>query len=305
MKTGDRVVDWPLEHGLGTSWVTTKDGTRLRVLTAGDVRARRLLLVHGFPQNAAEWRRVLALVRDRFRVLLVDLRGFAGSDLATNGRYDLDTVVSDLVTVLETPELGGAAGPAIVCGHDWGGPIVWELCTQRPDLVQHHVSVNGPHWGAYLLELKSSSVQRKRSWYVGLFQIPGIEHVLSSQGAGFFAWMFRSSSPNDLFTSEDLEIYLAPLRDPKRLRAGLSYYRQARGRLAKLRGGDLGPPVRVPTTIVWGERDPVMRKTMPDTMREHFCPGAEILRLPGVSHWVPEERPDAVAQAILAGAGAA
>jgi len=298
-KNGDRVHDWPLELGLEARFVEVGDGTRLRVLVGGAERGPRLIFVHGFPQNAAEWRKVAALLGERYRVVLYDLRGYGASELGRSERYDLDTLASDLEAVIDATRSEGDPSLApLLCAHDWGGPIAWHVVGRSPSLVRGHVSVNGPHYAAYARDLAETSDQRARAWYTVVFQIPGVEHALSAKGAAAIAWMLRRSSPPGLFSDEDLELYLAPMRDPARLRAALSYYRSAARRLLTAKSGVFeAPTVTVPTIIVWGERDAALVRTAPDTIQAHYCPTAEIRRIPA-SHWVPEESPEVVASAL-------
>jgi pimeloyl-ACP methyl ester carboxylesterase len=298
-KNGDRIHDWPIELGLETRFVRAGDGTRLRVLVGGAERGPRIVFVHGFPQNAAEWRRVVSLLRDRYRVVLYDLRGYGASELGPSDGYDLDTLASDLEAVLDATQHEGDPSLApLLCAHDWGGPIAWHVVGRSPALVRGQVSVNGPHYAAYARDLADTSEQRARAWYTAVFQIPGVERLLSANGAAAIAWMLRRSSPPGLFSNEDLELYLAPMRDPARLRAALSYYRSAARRLLTAKSGVFeAPTVTVPTIILWGERDAALVRTAPDTIQTHYCPGAEIRRIPA-SHWVPEESPAEVERAL-------
>jgi len=301
-KTGDRLLDFPAECGLETRWIEARDGTRLRLLCGGAEKAPRLLCLHGFPQNAAEWRRLLPFVRHRFRVLLLDLRGFGASELARSGAYDMDTLVDDLAIVLESTASEGDGGPAHLCAHDWGGAIAWELARRRPELIRHHVSVNAPHLGAYIRELVSNRMQLKSSWYTLLFQIPLIEHLLAANGASGLVAGLRGSSRPGTFSDEDLELYVGPLRDPKRMRAALSYYRAGSGKLVSVaRGKERGERIEVPTTIVWGERDAAIQRSVAERMQRDYCPHAEIRWLRGATHWVPDECPEDVARAVIDG----
>lgn len=300
-KTGDRLEDYPAEHGLVARWVEAADRTRLRVLVGGNPSGRRLLLVHGFPQNAACWRSVITRVRDRYRVLAVDLRGYGKSELSRSGSYGLETLSQDLASVLEQTQDEGAPGPAVLCAHDWGGPLAWELLHRRPELVSHHVCLNAPHYDAYIEALRTDAEQRKSSWYTVWFQTPFLEHLFAMNGAAFFAWTLRATSAPGTFTDEDLELYLAPLRDPARVAAALAYYRQARDRLFTQRGrGRSLPPIRVPTTILYPTRDAALRRVILDIVRDRYCPGANVIDVEGATHWLPDERPDDVAAALLA-----
>lgn len=303
MATGDRLTDFPAEHGLETTWITARDGTRLRVLLGGEQSGPRLLCVHGFPQNAAEWRKVHALVRDRFAVSIVDLRGFGRSDLAASGDYTLETLTADLESVIDGTAGHGRGDRVHLLSHDWGGPISWSLCEKRPQLVAHHTAVNAPHFGAYTKELLGDSKQLRGGWYTLMFQIPGIERVLAANGAATFANGLRASSAAGTFSDEDIELYAGPLADPVRLGACLSYYRAAFRRLLRTRGRFVPPaePIRVPSIVVWGLRDEAVRFAIAEAMKRLVCPDAEIRPIEGATHWVPDERPDLVARAVLDG----
>ena len=299
-KTGNRLVDFATEHRLTEHRIPMRDATVLRVLTAGEPGAPRLLCLHGFPQNAAEWRRVIGLVRDRFFVIAPDLRGYAESSLSATGRYDIETLASDVIELCGEPELG--SGPVHLVAHDWGGAIGWHALGRRPELFARHVCVQGPHLGAYVSALRSDAKQRMGSWYTAMFQLPFAEYALSRNGAAVLANALRSSSAPGTFSDEDLELYLGPLADPKRMRAALSYYREAARRIATLGKRFFDTPmIDVPTTFVWGTRDAAIRKIVRDITIERYCPSARVVELAGVSHWVPDEAPQAVADALIAG----
>ena len=300
MKAGDPTATWPTRAGFETKFLTMADGTRLRVLLRGPKTGQRVVLVHGFPQNASAWRKVVAELGDAARSILVDLRGYAGSDFSKSGRYDMDTLASDVIRVLEDTANEGAPGPAILVAHDWGGPISWEVAVRRPDLVKHLVAMNAPHGAVYARELAKNPKQRKASWYVGVFQLPFVEYAFSRNGAGVLFGALRKSSRPGTFTDEDLELSLGPFRDPKRLGAAFSYYREARREIAR------NPSkvkdrrqVTVPATILWGKRDTAIMSGVAERIVSDHAPHATIRWLEEATHWVPEEEPRAVARAIL------
>lgn len=302
--SGDPQAEYPAQHGLQERYVATADGTRLRVLLGGNLRGPRLLLVHGFPQNAAEWRRLLPFVEETFRVMLVDLRGYAKSDIPKSGDYSLDTLARDLEAVIDATASEGAPGPVHLAAHDWGGPIAWRLLENRPELVAHFVAVNAPHYAAYTKELLGNRRQFAASWYTLLFQLPGLEHVLGLRGAAALADTLLRSSRKGTFGRDDIELYIGPLRETARLRAALSYYRSGFSRLVgKLTGKEDEQPsiIRVPTIILWGEKDRAIRPDVASRMKRDHVPDAQLRWLPDASHWVPDERPDEVAKALLDG----
>jgi len=91
-----------------------------------------LVLQHGFSQDSAEWTQYgyVAPLAEKFRVVLLDMRGHGHSDKPHDGAaYALSNLVGDVVAVLDA--LG--AGRAHYWGYSMGGWIGLGLLTQRPD----------------------------------------------------------------------------------------------------------------------------------------------------------------------------
>ncbi len=298
--SGEPTMTWPARDGFETRTVTATDGTRLRIAMKGPADAPRVLFVHGFPQNAAIWRRTVACLGGKVRALLLDLRGYGGSELAKTGRYDLDTLANDFVRVLEETADEGRKGPAILVAHDWGGVIAWELVLRRPDLVKHFIAVNAPLGAAYVRELRTNRAQRRASWYVGFFQLPFVEHLLASNGASFVERALRGSAREGTFTDEDVELLAGPMRDVRRVRAALAYYRASRQALiTNPATANDTRQVEVPATILWGRRDTALMASLAENIVKDHAPHAKLEWLDDASHWVPDEAPDAIARAVL------
>ena len=59
-------------------------------------------------------------------------------------------------------------------------------------------------------------------------------------------------------------------------------------------------PVRVPTTFVWSDRDPALGRGGAERTRHHVDADYRFVEMSGVSHWIPDERPAELADAIVA-----
>lgn len=289
---------WARDLGLHGAEVTAPDGTTLRFWVGGAADGPRAILLHGFPQNAGAWHKVAPLLTGEMRVVIPDLRGYGASELAASGKYDLDTLAEDVVTLEgATRREGEAPGRAMLVAHDWGGPIAWHVLHTRPETVRGLVATNAPHFAAYARELQTPE-QAKRAWYTGVFQIPLVEHLLAAGNGKAFRMVFEKSAPAGLFTPDQIDSFVAPLLRPGRARASIAYYRAAARYLAAHRREirDL-PQTRVPATIVWGEDDAALARTHPDACAR-FVANLETRRLDGVSHWVPEQAPAEIARAV-------
>jgi pimeloyl-ACP methyl ester carboxylesterase len=96
-----------------------------------------VMLLHGLGTNLASWDRVTALVRDRFRLVLVDLPGHGRSTVPEPHSFDGDLAAVDAVrTTLDL------RSPTAV-GHSFGGMIAVALAADRPGSYRGAVNVDG------------------------------------------------------------------------------------------------------------------------------------------------------------------
>jgi 3-oxoadipate enol-lactonase len=89
-----------------------------------------LLLLHGLMASGVMFDPLIALLRDRFRMLIPDLRGHGRSgDL--DGPYDVPALTADLDTVLAEARFDRSA----VMGYSHGGAVAQQLAHTRPAAV--------------------------------------------------------------------------------------------------------------------------------------------------------------------------
>jgi pimeloyl-ACP methyl ester carboxylesterase len=120
-----------------------KSGVRLRCAVAGD--GPLVILVHGWPESWYSWRWQMRPIADAgWRVAAIDVRGYGGSDRPWPVEaYDMETIVGDVMAVADA--LGG--GEAVLIGHDWGAPIVWNTALTRPDRIRAVAGLSIPYSG--------------------------------------------------------------------------------------------------------------------------------------------------------------
>jgi pimeloyl-ACP methyl ester carboxylesterase len=105
------------------------NGITLRAAVQGS--GPLVLLVHGFPEGWYSWRHQIGpIAAAGFTACAVDVRGYGGSSKPP--------AVADYALAQITADIAGAAPPvsltrtAILVGHDWGAPIVWNTALTRP-----------------------------------------------------------------------------------------------------------------------------------------------------------------------------
>lgn len=280
------------------------EGVRFRVYRAGPTgdpaSAARppALLLHGVPQTADVWRHLIPeLASDRV-VIAPDLKGLGGSEVV--GPYDVPTLVRELAALA----LHEVDGEVDVVGHDWGGTLALALAAARPDLVRRLVVINGPY----------RYVDYRRAAHVPFFATPVLPELAFALGGRelvrrMIRYAWRADPPLDRDTLED---YAAAYADPARVSAMLGYYRAAaRGRLrAALRlpggGGRKTPSDRHArrgperTLVLWGAADPVLPPSVGEAVVRDLGGSVEMVTLPGVGHFVPEEAPALANETIAA-----
>ena len=102
--------------------VELSTGVTLNVGMAGPADAPAAILLHGFPESHRTWRGVAPLLEDRFRLIMPDQRGFAGSDRPLDvSEYATDKLIDDIFALAEALHVKSFA----LVGHDWGGAIAW------------------------------------------------------------------------------------------------------------------------------------------------------------------------------------
>ena len=267
------------------------DGISLHVARAGE--GTPIVLLHGFPENWRSWRhQMAALAEAGYSVFAPDLRGYNQSERPRDrSDYHLRHLVEDVAALVRT------TGRAHVAGHDWGGIIAWTFAGAHPELLDKLVILNAPHLQLYLKKILRPP-QMFRSWYVLLFQIPGLaERVLAAGKFAAIRHMFRRGpARKGAFSEAEIAMAVEALAQPGALTAGLNYYRALR-----LPGAEqmaVRARTDAETLVLWGDRDPALGTNLLEGI-ERLAPRAHVVRFPDVSHWIQNEAPAEVNRVLL------
>lgn len=308
-------------------FVTVHNGPiALNVAVKGE--GKLIVCVHGFPELWYSWRHQIDRFSARgYRVAALDVRGYGGSSKPSEvSAYSMTNLTADVAAVID--RLGN--GAAVLFGHDWGAPIVWNTALIYPEKVTAVAGLSVP----YVPRGERSFINLARSLYAGRFF-----YQLYFQQEGVAEAEFESDIPTALrklyfAASGDgpLDALLATkaadaklldgMADPRPFPAWMSeaelkLYADAfqaggfRGPLNRYRAQEIdfvdladyaGKPVTRPSFFIAGERDPV----------RHFIPGLDLYQtagaacsdfrgsviVPRVGHWVQQEAPDATNTAL-------
>jgi pimeloyl-ACP methyl ester carboxylesterase len=269
------------------------NGRRLHLVEAGPADGKPVVLLHGFPEFWFGWRHQIPyLAKAGLRVLAPDGRGYHRSDRPVGvSNYRRSELRADVIGLLD--ELG--IGKATVIGHDWGAAVAWSVALYHPQRVDRLGILNVPHPAVLTEVLRRYPRQWLRSWYILYFQLPWLpEFTLGLFDGWLLAASMKRTSRAGTFSFEELKRYQAAWAKGA-LRTMIHWYRAA------LRYSEPKPPsweLSMPVRILWGQEDSFL---IPENaeLSLKFCPHGELIRLPGVSHWLQHEAADAVNRYLL------
>jgi pimeloyl-ACP methyl ester carboxylesterase len=142
-----------LPAGIRSRFVRDVNGLTMHVLEAGfeDKERPCLLLLHGFPELAYSWRKVmLPLAGAGFHVVAPDQRGY-GRTTGWDGDYDGDLgsfrVINLVRDALGLVSALGYRSVAAVIGHDFGSPVAAWCALVRPDVFRSVALMSAPFAG--------------------------------------------------------------------------------------------------------------------------------------------------------------
>ena len=286
-----------------------------------------VVLVHGFPESWYSWRHQMGpIAQAGFTACAIDVRGYGGSGKPADiAAYDMEHMVGDVAALIEHLTPGEKA---VLVGHDWGAPIVWNSALVRPDRVRAVAGLSVPYTGvpkASFMDLVDKVFTgRGKFFYQAWFQNVGpAEAELEADPRASIRKFYYAISgdapdgtwPNDKvhgqglleglvdpdpfpawLTDADLDYYTGEFA-ASGFRGPLNRYRNHQRDFEYLSGFE-GRKIEQPSLFIGGERDLVLsmlgRRNLLEIMGEEMTDlrGADILE--GCGHWTQQERPDEV-----------
>lgn len=269
-------------------------GVRLHYLAAGEGE-RTVVLIHGFPQTSHEWRRLVPpLTQAGFRVICPDYRGAGASSKPASG-YDKWTMAGDVRSLLR--EHLAVSDPIVLVGHDIGAMVALAFAFRFRDEVSQLALVDAPLQGTDAMDQMRGD---PRGWHVAFHGARDIAELLvQGRERAYLQYMIgvRIFDPSAI-TSRDLDHYVRAYEAPGAMRAAFELYRAFDEDAAAIRAALAADgKLRIPTLAVSGEHGGLGR-WMPDMLRE-LAETAADETAPKSAHWVPEENPGFLADALL------
>lgn len=261
------------------------------VIDDGPADGDPVVLLHGFPERASSWSLVAArLHRAGLRTLAVDQRGYSPRARPRRVRdYRTRELADDVAELARLLHERTGRRPHVV-GHDWGSAVAWTLAQRHPDLISSLTAVSVPHPAAFLRS-ELTSRQILKSWYFIPFTAPFVFTAAARRPAVIEPMLRRFG-----MTPEEVERFHTGIVEYGVLPFGLNWYRAMPLAVAD-RGAQ--EAVTVPTTLVWSDGDVAIARHAVDRTAPLVAADYRLVVLEGVTHWIPTQAPDPLAEAIL------
>jgi len=295
------------------------NGINMEVFEQGE--GFSVILAHGFPELAYSWRFQMPVLADAgYRAIAPNQRGYGETDKPEPVEaYDILHLCGDMAGLMDALGLQ----KAIFVGHDWGGPVVWNMPRLYPDRVAGVVGMSVPFSPRGNADSVAMLEQRfgPEHYIVHFNRQPGVaDAAFAANPKRFFNNIFRrrirvgqagqpSTRPpsfnvslmnalkvtdppgEPLMTDEEMNIFVAAFSKGG-FTGPINWYRNITRNWET--SADLAQRIDVPCAMIFGAYDTVPKG---GDVSEHV-PNLESITLE-CGHWIQQERPDEVNAFLL------
>ena len=276
-------ISFEIDNVTFSHHTATVNGIQMHYVMGG--QGDPVVLVHGWPQTWYEWRHVMPALAKNYTVIAPDLRGLGESSKPISG-YDGKTTAEDihqLVTKLGFNDI-------FLVGHDFGVQVAYSYAAAHPNetkrLVILDVPVAGIGPGGNITGL----------WWAQFHNVRDIpEMLVAGHEREYLTWFYRYSCNPAAITEEDIDEYVSHYSSPGGMRAGFEYYRALSDDIKQNKEYSM-VKLPMPVLVLGGECS--FGDAALDSMRL-LATDVRGSVIPNTGHWIPEERPEFLADQLF------
>lgn len=265
------------------------DGIDLHFVTAGS--GPPLVLIHGFPQTWYQWRHVIDRLAGRFTVIAPDLRGL-GAAPGPAAPYDKQSLAGDVHAIVR--HVCGDV-PALVVGHDMGSFVAFAYALRFGAAVSGLMLVDAPPPGTAIFD-----AGKVRPWHLAFHNARDVAEMLVAGKERAYLAQFIASRIYDAsaISEADLDVYAATYSAPGAMRAAFEMYRALDGDAEFNRAAIAASKLAMPVSMVGAAGR--LTADMLAAVNAEIATDADVVIVDRCGHWLSEEQPEALCNAMLA-----
>jgi pimeloyl-ACP methyl ester carboxylesterase len=259
------------------------NGIKLHTIMIGE--GPPLVLLHGFPDFWYGWKSVIKGLKNHYKLIIPDMRGYNLSDKPEGvNEYKIEFLMDDIKGLIESISLG----KVFLAGHDWGGIVAWAFAEKYPEMLQKLSILNAPHMKIFQQKLATDKNQQEASYYIFEFHKANGEEFLFKDD---YKWLkfavFEGMKNKKNFTDFDKEQYISAWTQPGAILGGVNYYR------ANVSFHDWAGKITIPTLVIHGMKDRAVLSSVLEGLSD-YVDDLKIVRAENSSHWVMNDQPELV-----------
>lgn len=308
--------------------IVDTNGIKMHIAEQG--QGPLVIMCHGFPELGYSWRHQLpALAEAGFHAVAPDQRGYGQTDCPEPiEAYNIFELVGDIVGLVHA--LGEEK--AVIVGHDWGAPVAYNCALLRPDIFHALILLSVPYsprsWGSIRPTEAMKNMAGDNQFYIVYFQKPGrvekeleadvretmVKALYSLSGdpppekrwnflfgkdQKFVDTVYMPDTLPEWLTEKDIDVFTEGFKRTG-FRGGVNWYRNID------RNWELTPflseaKIHQPSLFIAGELDGVivMSRAAFDNLESAVPNLKQKILVPGAGHWVQQERPQEVNDALI------
>jgi len=259
---------------LNASMLRNVDGELVHYCDQG--KGPALVLLHGFTASLHTWNGWVKELKDKYRIIRLDILGFGLTGPSQTKTYSKDYWVQFVDKFVNELKLDRFA----IAGNSLGGFIAWNYALSYPQKVNKLILIDPigyPQDTPFLLDL----VCFPGVGEIGKLMMPRL----------IIKYCLRDVYGDKALVTEDLvDLYFDMSRRPGAKEAYIDIFRKMKAASKKPEIGDNIKYISRPTLIMWGEKDHWVPVDLLDKWTQDV-PHAVVKRYPGLGHIPMEEKP--------------
>ncbi|MGB7290551.1 MAG: alpha/beta hydrolase [Thermodesulfobacteriota bacterium] len=239
-----------------------------------------LIFLHGFGTSSYSWRYIYTPLSQKYKVIMLDLKGFGLSDKPKDGKYSVNDQADIIVNFIRTKKITSVT----LIGHSLGGAVAWLTYVKLSEIDDNPIKS--------LILIDSAGYEQNIPSFIATLRTPVINKLILLLLPNDFSakLVLRKAFFDDRkITREMIETYAGYMELPGAHYALIKTAEQLIPNnvdeiTKKLKD------IRIPVLIIWGEEDEIVPISIGQKF-ENDIPNSKLIKISQSGHVPHEERP--------------